>query len=374
MSFDFTLASFTERVNSITDRLAQIQNSGIVTTEKFKNLHSQFVSNIEEIGINSSKIILIKTNDILNLPEDLTTPLENLYKSSEMAKYKLIELNDHLVVVKAENTKLPGSSDEDRKIMEGMATDDYVVFYLSKSRRVPYFIDGKQFGDGIFYNDEDLRKYEERKSIEEIDSVLDEYRDHLKLRDTYQKFFVTKDHIKLIFRTIKNPTESENDYVKKNKQLLRNKPEDIFREDMRLFLKRKLKDVSVEKEVYLLNERRTDIAIRNFSGTELSFIEVKWVGISINSKNELKPTVYNESDICPNALNQTLDYIRELTKDKTEMNVKLGYLAVFDARTGQNRDTGTEMTEEKATEENKRFFHQFVKLDDFKVENSIPRT
>lgn len=374
MSFDFTLASFAERVNSITCRLAQIQNTGIAVTEQFMNLRSQFVSNIEGIGINSSKIILIKTDDIRRLSEDLTLPLEDLFKSPEMAAFKLIELNGSLEVIKAENLQLPDKSDDARKIMEGMATEDYVVFYLSIARQVPYFIDGKQFGDGVFYSDEDLRRYEERKPIEEIDSVLDEYREHLKLRDTYEKFFVTKDHIKLIFRTINNPTESEHDYIKRNRQLLRNKPEDIFREDMRLFLQRKLKDVSVQKEVYLPNERRLDIAIISFTGMEFSFIEVKWVGMSVNAENELKPTVYTESHICPDALNQTLDYIRELAKDKTNKSVKLGYLAVFDARDGQNRDTGTEMTEDKATEENKRFFRQFVKLRDFKVVNSVPRT
>lgn len=374
MSYDFTSASFRERVNDISQRLNQAQYTGISITESFKNLRSQFVSGIEELGINSGKIVLIKDQDIEKLAGDLTLPIEKLFNSQEIVQFKLIELNENLEIIKAENTQLPDKSDDARKIMEGMATDGYVVFYLSKAKLVPYFINGQQFGEGLFYSDEDLRRYEERKPFDEIDSVFEEYRTHLSLRDTYEKFFVTKDHVKLIFRSIDNPAESEKSFINRHQQLLRNKPEDIFREDMRLFLQRKLKDVTLPKEVYLRNERRLDIAIYNFTGTELSFIEVKWVGMSVNSKNEKEPTIYDENHVCPAALNQTLDYIRELSDSKEYGNVKIGYLAVFDARTGHNRDTGFEMSETKATEENRRYFKQFVKLNDFKVVNSIPRT
>ena len=374
MSFDFASASFKERVNDITQRLVQTQYTGIVVTESFKNLRTQFVSGIEELGINSGKIVLIKEKDIEKLSGDLTVLIENFFRSQAMAQFKLVELNENLEIIKAENIQLPDKSDDARKVMEGMATDGYVVFYLSKAKLVPFFINGKQYGEGLFYSDEDLRRYEERKPLEEINSVFEEYRVHLSQRDTYEKFFVTKSHVKLIFRSLKNPQESEKSFLNRNQQLLRNKPEDIFREDMRLFLQRKLKDVTLQKEVYLRNERRLDIAIFNYTGTELSFVEVKWVGMSINANNENKLTIYDENHICPDALNQTLDYVRELSGSKEYGNVKLGYLAVFDARIEQKRDTGTEMSESKASEENRRYFNQFVKLNDFRVVNLIPRT
>ena len=63
---------------------------------------------------------------------------------------------------------------------------------------------------------------------------------------------------------------------------------------------------------------------------ELYFIEVKWLGVSINDQGTGLSTNYTDAR-AREGVTQTLEYIEELM-NTSEKSLRHGYLAVFDAR------------------------------------------
>ncbi|MBP1615733.1 MAG: hypothetical protein H6Q13_3181, partial [Bacteroidetes bacterium] len=194
-------------------------------------------------------------------------------------------------------------------------------------------------------------------------------RQRLKSRDVYNKFFVSKSHL-LSLKTDMGSQLDDKKYIYDNKQLLENKPEDKFREDLRFFLSEKLKANFLSKEYILENFKRLDIFILDESGYELYLIEVKWVGISINPSGKKTGTSYSERDIVPNAVKQTVGYLRQLFDE--QKNIKLGYLAVFDARKEDLPDTGNSINNLCFENEDAIHFRKFRKIADFRVLNEHP--
>ena len=251
-----------------------------------------------------------------------------------------------------------------------MSKDGVVVFMVAPEGIINYFVNGRDGGDSIFYESSTLHSFNSKKPISELPKVLEEYRKHLKLRDTYSKFFVEKSHLKSLRQDL-NSELNEEQFIKANKQLLRNTPEDCFRDDLRMFLKEKLKVFFVQKEVMLESLKRLDIAMIDEDGEGLYFIEVKWVGTSVHHLGKKIGTTYSaQPRIVPDAFKQSTSYITELLAE--EKDFKLGYLAVFDARDEELPDTGIGMTIDQIPEKDKPAYYRHVKLDDFRVINEHP--
>lgn len=251
-----------------------------------------------------------------------------------------------------------------------MSMDGVVVFMVSPEGIINYFVNGRDGGDSIFYESSALHSFNSKKPISELPRVLEDYRKHLKLRDTYSKFFVEKSHLKSL-RADLGSELSDEQFVKANKQLLRNTPEDCFRDDLRMFLKEKLKVFFVQKEVMLESLKRLDIAMIDEDGEGLYFIEIKWVGTSIHKLGKRIGTTYSAKPrIVPEAFIQSAAYITELLAE--EKDFKLGYLAVFDAREEELPDTGTDMTIDQIPEKDRASYYRHIKLADFRVINEHP--
>ncbi len=131
--------------------------------------------------------------------------------------------------------------------------------------------------------------------------------------------------------------------------------------------------VVVTREVTLENLDRLDIELTDEDGRDLYFIEIKWVGECIGANGaEISRTKYDAKPrIQPNAVKQVVEYIDQLLTEKE--NLKIGYLAVFDARKEDLPDTGVDITSADVPEDLRKHFHRFVKLKDFRVKNENPR-
>ena len=222
----------------------------------------------------------------------------------------------------------------------------------------------------MFYTLEAQSRYEELKPIEQLEKVLDEYRVNLTHQDTYLKFFVPKAGLRALRISMKS-TENEKTFLEDYKHLLNNKPEELFREDMREYIKQHMR-VVVSREVMLEDLDRLDIVLTDEMGSDLYFIEVKWVGESIHNNGQKLGTEYKASPrIRPEAIKQVLGYIDNLLAEKK--NVKIGYLAVFDARKEDKVDTGRGIKETDYPENLKKHFPRFLKLPDFRIKNINPR-
>jgi hypothetical protein len=207
-----------------------------------------------------------------------------------------------------------------------------------------------------------------------IDELIHEYQINLRQRNTYSKFFVPnsgKIALHRILRDNDTTVLSIEDFLEDNKQLLNNKPEDIFREDLRIFLVNKLQGSFLGKEYILENFRRLDIFIRDNFG-ELYLIEVKWIGLSIHAKGDNFGICYQQRDISPDAVIQSIEYIKELYE--TNQKIKIGFLAVFDAQSNKSeKDSCENFDMSQLSDDLKLYSAQFNKFPDLRVENLNPR-
>ena len=94
------------------------------------------------------------------------------------------------------------------------------------------------------------------------------------------------------------------------------------------------------------------------------------MGISIHPLGQKIGTSYQAEDINPNAVIQTVDYIRQLNNENK--NIKLAYLAVFDARYEDLPDTVEVFDEKLLIEDLGKYYPRFKKIADFRVINQHP--
>lgn len=348
----------------------QRTNDGVQETEPFQRLLSILAQCRRKIEEQDFRLILISKEDLSRLCYDADTKAMNLFRNAIFLTNRTVLVDSDLTIQNSNNDPFPNGDNDARRYFATLATDDTVVFHIAPNATVNYFIDGYDYGDGIFYTRAALTSFEELKTIEHLQEVLDEYRIHLTHQDTYLKFFVTKAGLKAL-RSLTFPDENENAFLDAYKHLLNNKPEELFREDIRTFIKSHMK-VVVTREVTLEDLDRLDIELTDEGGQDLYFIEIKWVGESIHSSGKKPGTEYKaQPRIKPDAVKQVVGYIDELLKE--DKNVKIGYLAVFDARKDDLEDTGTGISEGDVPENLRQHFHRFVKLPDFRVKNNNPR-
>ena len=352
--------------------ILQRTNDGVQETEQFQRLRSLLSESRRKNEERDFRIVLISKTDLARLCEDSEVKVSVLFKEPTFLTNRTVYVNSNLTIQNCNNDPFPADNNEARRFFASLSAteNNWVVFHISPNSTVNYFIDGRDYGDGVFYTLDAQNSYEELKTIEHLQEVLDEYRVHLTHQDTYLKFFVTKAGL-LALHDFAYKDMDEDVFMSRYKHLLNNKPEELFREDMRNFIKQHMK-VVVSREVLLEDLDRLDIKFTDEMGNDLYLIEVKWVGESIHSSGQKLGTEYKASPrINPDAVRQVVDYIDELLKEKE--NIKIGYLAVFDARKEDLPDTGTGITSADVPEELRKHFPRFVKLQDFRVKNVNPR-
>lgn len=348
----------------------QRTSDGVQETPQFQRLFSLFAQCRRKYDEQDYRLILISKSDLLNLCDDADIKANELFTSAVFLTNRTVYVDSALAVINNDNNPFPVNNNDARRYFASLANADTVVFHVSPKASVNYFIDGKDYGDGVFYTLEAQKNYEELKTIEDLEEVLNDYRIVLGHQDTYLKFFVPKSELRAL-KTFIDPKADEIAFLKANQHLLHNKPEELFREDIRNYIKQHMR-VFVSREVTLEDLDRLDIELTDEAGRDMYFIEIKWVGESIHADGNKKGTEYKaQSRINPDAVVQVVKYIDELLKEKK--NIKLGYLAVFDARKHDMPDTGTGITENVLPKELRGLYHRFKKLDDFRVKNYNPR-
>lgn len=348
----------------------QRTNDGVQETEPFQRLLSILAQCRRKVTEQDFRLILISKEDLSRLCTDAETKAMSLFRHATFLTNRTVLVDSGLTIQYSNNDPFPSGDNDARRYFASLATDDTVVFHIAPNATVNYFIDGKDYGDGIFYTRAAQNSYEELKTIEHLQEVLDEYRIHLTRQDTYLKFFVTKAGLKAL-RSIAFPDENEKTFLDAHKHLLNNKPEELFREDIRNYIKSHMK-VVVTREVTLEDLDRLDIELTDEVGQDLYFIEIKWVGESIHSSGQKFGTEYKaQPRIKPDAVQQVVGYIDELLRE--DKNIKVGYLAVFDARKDDLSDTGTGISVDDLPENLQKIYPRFVKLNDFRVKNINPR-
>lgn len=370
MNYDFSKnISFKNYIKTKEKDIARLTSGGIQETEVFRKFYAALISYLHANSFQDFKALLISKEDLCDLPDDYYKDLEKVLNSEEGSFSNLIQLDSTLSVINSSRECHNYKNSNDAQNFYRSLSEKFIVFLLQPKQLINYFVDGIVFGESIFYTPEDLKKYQERKTVDKLGELFEEYRVHLKNRSTYNKFFITKSHLKSLKIDLENEL-SDKDFIKKYKHLLQNTPEDRFRDDLKTFLKNRLKAIITVGEYLLENLQRLDICIVDESGNEFYLIEVKWVGVSIHKDGKKIGTSYNEKNINPDAVKQSVRYIRQL--DTENINIKRAYLAVFDARREDAFDTLKEFDESIFDEIDKKYYKKFRKIDDFRVINIHP--
>ena len=160
-------------------------------------------------------------------------------------------------------------------------------------------------------------KYKEKKDISKINEVIDNYsRQFLTLQVNYMSLFADNATLRQI---------GIND-VKRN--ILKNRPEQYMRDQLCQYLTDNMRyTFTIEPE---LGQTKRELDIYFDVSGDLYFIEIKWLGTSINDSGTGLSTTYGNSR-AKEGVTQTLEYIDELL-NSSEKSLRHGYLLIYDAR------------------------------------------
>lgn len=350
--------------------IQQRTSDGVQETSQFQRMRTLLKVCRQKYEETDYRLLIISKDELSKLAENAIKYVEQLFKASEFLTNRTVHINAKFQIIDTNNDPFPKENNEARRYFTAISKDSNLVcFLIDPDSTINYFIDGNEYGDGIFYTNQSRKAYEELKTIDKLEDVLNEYRVVLRNQDTYIKFFVPKSQLKTL-RVLSESKLSEKQFIQDYKHLLRNKPEECFREDIRNFIKRHMK-VVVYREVMMEDLDRLDIELLDEEGKDLYFIEIKWVGDSIHANGDKVGTTFKADRINPNAVIQVVGYINQLLEEK--QNIKIGYLMVFDARKDNLADTGEGITENSVPEDIRKHFHRYKKLKDFRVVNTNPR-
>jgi hypothetical protein len=286
----------------------------------FKILYENILSEFHSRRVNNEAFF----NILINYTQIVSLDLKKINANLKSIINDCLKTNNYVVVdsgfdIILKNTKTFHSQQEARKFFEE-ESKKFCVFTFSPEG-VDCFINGKCDNKFYFYTKNDLKKFVKKKSISEIKSVLEEYTNtHLKERSVYSKFFISKEILIEWF--------GKKDF-KKDSNILKNRPEDLFQSDLCEYLNDKLIHNVQLRETNLLSKKRLDIFTED-EGKNY-FFEIKWLGKSVKG-NAVKDnyTSYSDADI-RNGIIQTLEYIEELIINMKH-DIGCGFLIVFDAR------------------------------------------
>lgn len=366
--FNFKDNSFKQFLKEKETQIHIRTENGIQETDNFKGLHRCLVSYHNKRSVTDFTALLISKDEISNLIDNFSEKLFANLDSEECAVNNHLLFDRNLDVNETERKEIKDNNTARNFYLELSNT---ICVFLINPKGVHYFIDGKDIGETIFFTTDTLKSYNELKDITKIIEIFNDYRAHLKNRDIYSNFFTSKSAKASLCQHLQG-SPSKKDYENfqdEHKQLLENRPEVRFRDDLIAFLKRTLKANVLAREYLLDNLKRLDIYINDDYG-ELYLIEVKWVGISIHPLGNRIGTSYNSNHINPAAIVQSVDYIRQLSEEGK--NIKLGYLAVFDARYEDLPDTTEDFDDTLISDDLIKFYKKYIKLPDFKVINRHP--
>jgi hypothetical protein len=288
------------------------------TTENNRNyqlLYKRFLKRLWEEQPNHQVMfcLAISPEDVDALKfENLEDKLKIVVSSLGEANYLKIDNEGNIV----ETKYIEGDTSEVKKLLSELSARDYLFFFGEQD--ITKFINGAAVDENnIFYSRSDRMKYREKKDISKINEVMDNYaRQHVTKQVNYMVFFAD------------SPTLCRIDPNLKQRNILRNKPEHYMRDQLCDYLTDNMKYTFTTEPELGQSKRELDIYF-DVSG-ELYFIEVKWLGASINDSGNGLSTSYTDAR-ARDGVTQTLEYIEELM-NTSEKSLRHGYLAIFDAR------------------------------------------
>lgn len=127
------------------------------------------------------------------------------------------------------------------------------------------------------------------------------------------------------------------DAMRHNRLFFKNAPEDLLQEALCEYLTATLRDMAdVKREVTVDESHPVDISITFKTTNHIALIEIKWVGRSLNEKEDGFSGYYTNSRANKGA-KQLVDYI-DANRASFPSSITAGYLVVYDLRRKHNNN------------------------------------
>lgn len=302
------------------EQVSEIMENSKLETEsnpKYNLFYKRDLKNYWEAQVDKANIfaLYVSESDINKM--DFGKLNENINTwGAVIAINNFIQINNEGTIVNSTFVDVSGSSIKEMLINKSKS--HYVFFFGEEG--VTRYINGVACEDkNFFYSQEDRMKYKKKKDISQLREVIQEYSDSFVSQQVnYMSFFADTSTI----RQIKNG----DNLVSQN--ILKNKPEHYMRDQLRQYLTDNMQYTFLIEPELGQSKRELDIYFE-VKGSWY-FIEIKWLGKSINDTGTDLSTTYSEAR-AKEGVTQSLEYIEELTKTQ-EIVLRYGYLAIFDAR------------------------------------------
>ena len=141
-------------------------------TESFQRILSIFAQCRRKIEEQDFRLILISKDDLSRLCADADTKAMELYRNATFITNRTVLVDSNLTIQNSNNDPFPVGDNDARRYFASLATADTVVFHIAPNATVNYFIDGNDYGDGIFYTRAALNSFEELKTKHKNNKIL----------------------------------------------------------------------------------------------------------------------------------------------------------------------------------------------------------
>lgn len=225
-----------------------------------------------------------------------------------------IQINENCDVI--ESKRIDGNTHEIKTKLESESLNNYVFFFGEED--ITLFQNGKAVQDNnFFYSQEDRIRFSKKRDISQLETVLEDY----------SAQYITQ-QVNYMCILADNPTLRQIDPNLVPRNILKNKPEHYMRDQLCQYLTDHMQ-YNFYVEVELSQSKKRNDIFFDVRG-ELYFIEIKWIGVSINDEGTGLSTYFGENRV-RDGVEQTLEYIKELL-NTSEKSLRTGYLLVYDAR------------------------------------------
>lgn len=303
--------------NQISDIL-ELSKNEIENNQKYRFLYKRTLFTFWEKRINKKTYfcLYISTDDLEQIEfsqiEDNISQLNNIINNNNF-----IRIDNFGNVIKKEHKSF--TNDEMKTYLLDLSKNYYVFFFGEDG--INRYANGAILEDkNVFYTAEERMKYFRKKDISKINEVVREYANtFLTQQYNYMCFFADDSTL----RQIKDGDKFL------NKNILKNRPEHYMRDQFRQYLTDHMQyTFTIEPE---LGQSKRELDIYFDVKGELYFIEIKWLGKTINKDGTALSTTFYDNKRVEEGVIQSLEYIQELS-NTSETNFRCGYLAVFDCR------------------------------------------
>lgn len=296
-----------------------IENSKfeIESNPKYNMFYKRDLQNYWDLRINKmNTFVLYISGEDLNNVDFVKLNVNIGTWEATVATNNFIQINSEGMIISS--THIDGSSEQIKSEIIAKSKFYYVFFFGEKG--VTHYINGVPYEDkNFFYSQEDRMKYREKKDISKLNDVISSYSaSFVSQQVNYMCFFADNSTLRQI--------NGGSRLISKN--ILKNKPEHYMRDQLRQYLTDNMQYTFLIEPELGQSKRELDIYFE-VSGS-LYFIEIKWLGTSINDDGTGLSTSYSEAR-AKEGVTQSLEYIEELVNTQG-VTLRHGYLAIFDAR------------------------------------------